>query len=377
MHLPPPDPAAAATSSRVPAPPVPGPTPGRPGAEDHPERRAPGGPTGGGPIGRRDFLLRVSVGAGGAIGARAATSSAGKAEGRPTLRFGLIADVHHDIMHDGIARLEAFVAAMTAARVDFVVQLGDFCRPQEKNRPFLDTWNRFAGPRYHVLGNHDMDGGAKREQTVAFLGLPARYYSFIRGGVKFIVLDGNDPGGAAAGYARYIAPDQAAWLAQELRDGAEPVIVFCHQPLDDPEGIENQVAIRRLLDQGKRPDGSPRVLAVFTGHNHQDWVRTYLGIHYVQINSASYNWIGTRFNHPSYDAEIHRRHPGISRTCPYRDPLWAVVTLDRDAGVLSIAGRQSAWVGPSPWEVGVTETERWPSITRPAISDRRLRTPAT
>lgn len=111
------------------------------------------------------------------------------------LRFGIITDLHQDIMHDAVERVTAFVDAMIAAKADFIVQLGDFCIPLERNRAFLAAWNRFPGPRRHVLGNHDMDGGMKREEAVAFLGMPSRYYAFDAGGVRFVVLDGNDPGG--------------------------------------------------------------------------------------------------------------------------------------------------------------------------------------
>jgi len=42
--------------------------------------------------------------------------------------------------------------------------------------------------------------------------MPGRHYGFDRGGVRFLVLDGNDPGGTQGGYNRFIADDQKAWL---------------------------------------------------------------------------------------------------------------------------------------------------------------------
>ena len=32
---------------------------------------------------------------------------------------------------------------MNEAKVDFIVQLGDFCVPIERNRPFMTIWNGF------------------------------------------------------------------------------------------------------------------------------------------------------------------------------------------------------------------------------------------
>ena len=119
-----------------------------------------------------------------------------------TIRFGLCADVHKDVIHDADARLKTFIDRMNREEVDFIVQLGDFCRPYDYNRGFLDIWNQFEGPRYHVLGNHDTDGGFTRKQTLEFWGSKDKYYSFDLDGYHFVVLDGNDKKkqGAASGY---------------------------------------------------------------------------------------------------------------------------------------------------------------------------------
>jgi 3',5'-cyclic AMP phosphodiesterase CpdA len=107
----------------------------------------------------------------------------GEDRSRARLRFGLIADVHQDIMHDSEQRLRSFIESMRLARPDFILQMGDFCTPIDRNRTFLEIWKSFDGPRYHVLGNHDTDGGFTREQTLAFWNMPARFYSFEAGGV--------------------------------------------------------------------------------------------------------------------------------------------------------------------------------------------------
>ena len=73
------------------------------------------------------------------------------------LRFAIATDIHQDIMHDGLQRLQAFIDAAVQAQVDMVVQLGDFCQPTESNRTFLAQWEALDLPRYSVLGNHDMD----------------------------------------------------------------------------------------------------------------------------------------------------------------------------------------------------------------------------
>jgi 3',5'-cyclic-AMP phosphodiesterase len=303
-----------------------------------------------------------------------ALGAAPLAESGRRVRFGLVSDVHQDVMHDGLARIRAFVDAMDRARVDFILQLGDFCWPHPRNAEFLAAWNEFSGPRYHVLGNHDMDGGYRREQTVSFYGIPARYYTFDAGPIRGIVLDTNDPGGTARGYAKFIAADQQAWLADQLQRTDRPVCVFLHHPLDDPGGIENRAAVRGLLERAQA-DKPGKVLAVFSGHFHQDYALEVNGIRYVQINSASYVWLPAAAARETYSPEVHRAHPYLRNVAAYRDPLWALVTVDLDRGELLIEGTRSDWQGADPWQRGAPETEYPRDKNRPAISGRRFELP--
>lgn len=162
-------------------------------------------------------------------------------------------------------------------------------------------------------------------------------------------------------------------MKQQLASGHEPVVVFIHQALDHLQGIENQDEVRGDLEAARMVDGAPRVLAVFSGHHHQDWARTLNGIHYIQVNSASCQWVGEAHARESYAPAVHRDHPWIRMTCPYRDPLWARVRLDLRRRVLEIEGRATAWVGLDPWARGVSREAMSPETTRPAIADRTLR----
>jgi predicted phosphodiesterase len=290
---------------------------------------------------------------------------------RGRVRFGLIADVHQDVMPDGVDRIGRFVAAMTEAKADFILQLGDFCWPHPRNAAFLEAWNAFEGPRYHVLGNHDMDGGFKREQTVAYYGMPDRHYAFDAGPMRGIVLDGNDPGGKAGGYKRFVAADQQAWLEGELAKADRPVCVFIHQPIDSDRGVENGAAVRAVLErtQAAKPG---TVLAVFSGHFHQDYAVEINGIHHLQINSASYVWLPGNAVRETYPPEVHKAHPHLANVAAYREPLWALVTVDLDRGELTVQGRSTDWVGPDPWERGAPERDYAHDRNRPAITDRRI-----
>ena len=297
------------------------------------------------------------------------TQVAGKDESVSRVRFGLITDVHQDVMPDGVARVSAFVKAMEKAKADFIVQLGDFCQPKPSNKEFLEAFHAFRGPHHHVLGNHDMDGGYKREQTVAFYGMTATHYAFDAGPVRFLVLDCNEPGGKAGGYKRFIGAEQLAWLEYELGSSRRPLVIFTHQPLDS-NGIENAAAVRAILE---RYDG--KIVAVFSGHSHQDYELLINGVRYIQINSASYVWLPGAAARETFPPEVHKAHPSLRNVAAYRDPLWALVTIDFSKSELLLVGRRSEWVGPDPWQRGAPAKDYPRDKNRPRISDRHAKLP--
>ena len=45
--------------------------------------------------------------------------------------FAAMTDLHLDIMHDGMMRIDAFLDAAQKADVDFIIQLGDFSYPKD------------------------------------------------------------------------------------------------------------------------------------------------------------------------------------------------------------------------------------------------------
>jgi hypothetical protein len=217
-----------------------------------------------------------------------------------------------------------------------------------------------------------MDGGYTREQTVAFLGMPGRYYSFDKKGVHIMVLDGNDPGGKSEGYKRFISEKQLNWISTDLRATTLPTLVFSHQTLDDSTGVENSQDVRKILEEAKTETGQEKVVACFCGHYHDDQAKQINGIHYIRINSASYAWLGSKFKHESYSREIHKRFPWISHTAPYKEPLWAFVEMDLTRGRLIVRGKKTSWVGPTPWELGIDKETMNPNVCAPRISDRTI-----
>lgn len=288
------------------------------------------------------------------------------------LSIGIVADVHQDIIHDGYARLGFFMDDMKKRKPDFIIQLGDFALPRKQNQPFLDVWNEFDGPGYHVLGNHDMkDFGFTKHQAMDWWQMEKPYYSFDQGGFHIVVLDGNEQNPEPwTGYPRYIATEQQEWLKNDLAKTSKPTIIFSHQSLENPSGgVTNHEEIRNILEHAKISSNRSKVIACLSGHHHMDYVKEINGIPYIQINSMSYRWVGSKFEHQIFDPHVELTYPLVRKTCPYRDPLYTVLTLDAIEGKLHLEGRETTFISPSPKEIGHPNAENM----SPTITERNLK----
>ena len=88
----------------------------------------------------------------------------------------------------------------------------------------------------------------------------------------------------------------------------------------------------------------------------------------------SYKWVGEKYRHARFSPEIEKAHPWVSYTVPYKDPLFAVVTLTPD-GILKIDGTKSQFIPPTPSELGYPSDSLGPAADENdavRISDREL-----
>jgi 3',5'-cyclic-AMP phosphodiesterase len=257
------------------------------------------------------------------------------------------------------------------AEVHAKIQLGDFAIPKPANAPFIAAFNQGKIPAYHVLGNHDLDEGYSKEQAIQAFGMPSAYYAEVIQGVRILVLDGNDSGSPTTkgGYASYIGKEQQDWLNQQLKESKEPVIVISHQPIAGIYTIDNAVEIQNLLSAH-----ASKIILAINGHAHVDQFIKVGGVSYLHLNSASYYWVGEKHRHLSLDAKTHAAYPSLAFTCPYAAVLFGVLTLDRKAKKLSLTGRKSSWIGPSPLELGysILSPAEQEMYLNPQISNREL-----
>jgi len=323
---------------------------------------------------RRKFITTGSIGAI-AVGTKLPLNIRRNTDDFPALRFGLCADLHQDFYYDAPRRLSHFIDDMIEKKPDFIVQMGDFCRPEPQNKVIMDIWNKFPGNKYHVLGNHDAEHGFTKDQVMAFWNSKGKYYTFDQNGYHFVVMDGNDINPEHTTpwkYERYISAEQLAWLEQDLQKTSKPTIIFCHQGLDnDSGGIENATKVRSILDRANQAAGFKKVLLVFSGHHHQDYHNQVNGIHYIQINSMSYFWQGNKYAESPFGEELNKKYPLLVKMNHYKDPLWAYIEISTN-GELKMHGTKSQFLGKSPAALGMPEFERiFPVV--PQISDRHIK----
>ena len=105
------------------------------------------------------------------------------------------------------------------------------------------------------------------------------------------------------------------------------------------------------------------------GHEHVDRIEKKDGTYYLCINSMSYYWAGENFDHETYGEAIEREHPLLRCVFPYRDPLFAIVTIS-DEGI-RIEGRESEIVGPMPSDLHFSKKGLVDPVTA-SIKDRFL-----
>lgn len=278
------------------------------------------------------------------------------------IRFAIVSDLHAPDLPDGKERMQAVVEAANKEDVDFLIQLGDFIRLDSVSMPLREVWNGFKGETFHVLGNHDLDKYSK-EEFVAGFNMPGRYYSFDKGNFHFIVLDGNNlfdgekyiPYNKANYYVdmkmrEFMDPEQMEWLKKDLAATNKRCILFSHQSIDRAMG--NGYDVRDVLETENKRAGFKKVVAAFSGHNHSNYVDEINGITYVQINSASYVWVGDETQtEKRYPEEINQKYSLLKYSVTFDKPLYGIVSLSQKG--MSMKGTKGNFLPPTPEEIGL------------------------
>ena len=230
------------------------------------------------------------------------------------VKAGFITDLHHDPIkavdptqgtknYMDAAEKAADIKTIFDARGDlsFRFQNGDFIDgSNSQSVALVDIADITAiyQPDFSTIGNHEM-WMLTKAQVISALGIPNAYYYFERGGVRFIVLDGNyvsDSDGASneetsisgntSPYISYVNPTQRTWLADTISESLYPCVIFCHFPLYYSGafgwGLTNAAAVRTILEAA-----SDKVIGCIGGHLHDNYSRIINDILYVTTHAAT------------------------------------------------------------------------------------------
>jgi len=207
-------------------------------------------------------------------------------------------------------RLQEAVAILNEHSLDYSIHLGDFI---DKNFGSFDTvapiWNTLKSDKYHVLGNHDFSvADSLKPMIFEKMNIEDRYYSVIKNGWRFIVLDGNDLSEHGAltetkkqqtdslfkvlsekdmpnlkSWNGGLSNEQLQWVESELKlatENNERVGFYCHFPALGEEQAHNLWNYEQLLSIIAKYDC---VKFYFNGHNHGGSYVERNGVHFLNF----------------------------------------------------------------------------------------------
>ena len=295
-----------------------------------------------------------------------------------TVTFGVISDVHQDLQHDATSRMKTFVDEANLLNPNFIIDLGDMSHSTGADT-ILAQFNKFNGQKYLAFGNHDMDNASKQTMIEKYK-IPQGHYHFDNNGVRFIVLDcaftRKNDSLVDYNHGNYfvnnndrdlITPEQIQWVRNLVDTSNLPTIIFSHQAFDEIGGsVPNRSDFRQMVKDVNTPN--KKIVAAICGHHHIDALSVIDGVNYLQINSASYQWIE---NGKEYSN---------GRMAEYKDPLYAFITVNPAEKTITVKGKTSEYLAPTPkaedfskeWREQNENSNAWQYLDA-KISDRTIK----
>ncbi|PWJ57670.1 calcineurin-like phosphoesterase family protein [Dyadobacter jejuensis] len=254
---------------------------------------------------------------------------------RPVLTIAHITDVHIRAEEGAPSRFTNCLEEIKKHKIDFFLNGGDSIMAadydhvtREKTLEYWTIWDQCLQTIadyevYSCIGNHDTWWAAPSKQdpmygkyyVVQRLKIPNRYYSFVKKGWHFFVLDGNQPGIA-------LDQEQFEWLETSLKalPKHSPAMVMSHYPILGTTpilvggGHSDFKALKNLFYQHQ-----DKVKLCLSGHQHLLDHTVYNGVQYCCNGSMSGFWWGKGDKESAGDYYYQETPPGYSIITCYAD----------------------------------------------------------
>ena len=256
------------------------------------------------------------------------------------MKFLLFSDLHHVpgvFMGGTVEDLRTLQQRAVEEQCEFIIHAGDVCHGPSKYPEMVQTYDDSPVPSYHCLGNHDSDA-TPYPQLLEHYRMPGGYYYFDQSGYRMIVCDTNylkRPEGyvnySGMNYYKfadcrdYVPPKELGWLERTIDSSPYPCILISHASFERPDGVKNRAQVRQILKQANRKK-KHSVLMCINGHYHRDHVSLIDGILFMEVNSASYDWLPK--SHGCYPQRPCQQISPRNHTLVYDRVLSAVVTVE-------------------------------------------------
>lgn len=244
-------------------------------------------------------------------------------KGKPVLRVAHLTDIHLKDKFNAPAR---FVNCLhhvqkQSPKVDFILNGGDIVF--DMNKENLDVinaqWKLMHGilkaennlPVHYCLGNHDIWWNENNKGQAVYgkqfsldqLQLTKPYYSLVKGGWKFIMLDSVHLDVDNTWYIGKLGDEQFNWLENELKhtDANMPVLVMSHIPiLTATNLIEDNIVNKWVMLGGDMHTDTAKIISLFyrhpnvklclSGHIHLREKLVYNNVTYICDGAVSGAW---------------------------------------------------------------------------------------
>lgn len=290
------------------------------------------------------------------------------------IKFLVFSDLHYDDVEDGDKRIDNILANAQSRQLDFIVSLGDLCKPILANRKVLEKFNSLGVPFYPVIGNHETDEFDLSAIT-EFYSLNAPYYSVSHDNYKLIFMNTcylTENGTEKSYYKRNfkhstsvypIVPiDEIRWLSNELNDGKKCIIFSHHSFVNEfpKRGVSNKLVMQELFRESS-------VLLCLNGHDHGDSFTCVDGISYMTINSANYAWLGTQI---ASSKTLTEKYSCLQGMLQFTQAMSAYIEIDDHE--IRIFGEEGSYLSVTPDDIELHDY-KWNGVSiKPRISSHRI-----